>query len=141
MGQDDEATADQSAARQAADDAAAVGVSSTDTAAARSAAAQAAAQQEAANAAAAQEAARLGLNPDDPEVRQASQDAASEAAAGSGQPGPVAPRVEQVVVEAGDTMKSIAEQFRVDLAALIAANTDTVPNPDLIHPGQVLRLP
>ncbi|WP_426003713.1 LysM peptidoglycan-binding domain-containing protein [Paenarthrobacter sp. NyZ202] len=141
MGQDDEATEDQSAARQAAEDAAAVGVSSADTAAAESAAAQATEQQHAANAAAAQEAARVGLNPDDPEVRGATREAASEAAAAAGQRGPVAPPVQEVVVEAGDTMGGIARQFGVDLAALIAANTDTVPNPDRIFPGQVLRLP
>jgi len=32
-------------------------------------------------------------------------------------------------------------QFGVDLDALIAVNADTVPNPDHIYPGQVLRLP
>jgi LysM repeat protein len=46
-----------------------------------------------------------------------------------------------VVVEAGDTLAGIAVQFGVDLEALIAANADTVPNPDLIYPGQVIRLP
>jgi LysM repeat protein len=45
------------------------------------------------------------------------------------------------VVEAGDTLSGIAVQFGVDLGALIAVNADTVPNPDLIYPGQVLRLP
>lgn len=49
--------------------------------------------------------------------------------------------VSEVVVEAGDTLGGIAMQFGVDLDALIAANADTVPNPDLIYPGQVLRLP
>ncbi|WP_223940669.1 LysM peptidoglycan-binding domain-containing protein [Arthrobacter sp. StoSoilB22] len=29
----------------------------------------------------------------------------------------------------------------MDLGSLIAANADTVPNPDRIYPGQVLRLP
>ena len=49
--------------------------------------------------------------------------------------------VSEVVVEAGDTLRGIAVQFGVDLDALIAANADTVPNPDVIYPGQVLRLP
>lgn len=50
-------------------------------------------------------------------------------------------QVTEVVVEADDTLSGIAMQFGVDLDALIAANTDTVPNPDHIYPGQVLRLP
>jgi resuscitation-promoting factor RpfA len=49
--------------------------------------------------------------------------------------------VSEVVVEAGDTLAGIAVQFGVDLEALIAANADTVPNPDMIYPGQVIRLP
>ncbi|BCW46498.1 LysM peptidoglycan-binding domain-containing protein [Arthrobacter sp. StoSoilB5] len=134
-----EAAADQSAADQAAEDAAAVGTSSK--AAAEAAAAQAAEQQEAANAAGAQIAGEAGLEPEAPEVQPLAQQAAAEAAAGTGQPGPVAPRVTEVVVEPGDTMRGIAAQFGVDLGALIATNADTVPNPDLIYPGQVLRLP
>ncbi len=106
------APVDQSAASQAAEDAAAVEVSAADKAAAEAAAAQAARQQEAA-----------------------------DAAAATGQPGPVAPRVTEVVVEQGDTMDGIAAQYGVDLGALIATNADTVPNPDRIYPGQVLRLP
>lgn len=50
-------------------------------------------------------------------------------------------QVTEVVVEADDTLSGIAMQFGVDLDALIAANADTVPNPDHIYPGQVLRLP
>ncbi|MFK4298542.1 nucleoid-associated protein YgaU [Arthrobacter sp. GAS37] len=50
-------------------------------------------------------------------------------------------QVAEVVVEADDTLSGIALQFGVDLDALIAANADTVPNPDHIYPGQVLRLP
>ena len=82
-----------------------------------------------------------GLEPEAPEVQPQAQEAAAEAAAGAGQPGPVAPRVTEVVVEQGDTMSGIAAQFGVDLGALIATNADTVPNPDRIYPGQVLRLP
>jgi LysM repeat protein len=54
---------------------------------------------------------------------------------------PAPASVSEVVVEAGDTLSGIAQQFGVGLDALIAANADTVPNPDLIYPGQVLRLP
>ncbi|MDR6987819.1 LysM repeat protein [Paenarthrobacter nitroguajacolicus] len=133
--------ADRTAVSQAAEDAAAVEVSAADQSAAEAAAAQAAQQQAAADAAAAQEAHQEGLEPEAPEVRPQAQEAASEAAAGAGQPGPVAPRVTEVVVEQGDTMSGIAAQFGVDLGALIATNADTVPNPDRIYPGQVLRLP
>ncbi|MEV7663140.1 LysM domain-containing protein [Paenarthrobacter sp. NPDC089316] len=132
---------DQTAVTQATEDAAAVEVSASDTAAAEAAAAQAAQQQAAADAAAAEEAAQEDLEPVAPEVQPEAQEAAVEAAAGTGQPGPVAPRVTEVVVEQGDTMSGIAAQFGVDLGALIATNADTVPNPDLIYPGQVLRLP
>jgi LysM repeat protein len=137
----EESPADQSAAAQAAEDTAAVEVSAADQAAAEAAAAQAARQQAAADAAAAQEAANEDLDPEAPEVRPQAEEAAAEAAAGTGQPGPVAPRVTEVVVEQGDTMNGIAAQYGVDLGALIATNADTVPNPDRIYPGQVLRLP
>ncbi|UKA48803.1 LysM peptidoglycan-binding domain-containing protein [Arthrobacter sp. FW305-123] len=135
------ASMDRTAVSQAAQDAAAVEFSASERAAAETAAAQAARQQEAADAAAAQEAANEGLDPEAPEVRPQAEEAAIEAAAGSGQPGPVAPRVTEVVVEQGDTMSGIAAQYGVDLGALIATNADTVPNPDRIYPGQVLRLP
>ena len=49
--------------------------------------------------------------------------------------------VSEMVVEAGDTLAGIAVQFGVDLDELIAVNADTVPNPELIYPGQVIRLP
>lgn len=138
-GRREAAPVDRTAASQAAEDAAAVEVS--DKAAAETAAAQAAQQQAAADAAAAQEAEQEGLEPEAPEVHPQAQEAASEAAAGTGQPGPVAARVTEVVVEQGDTMNGIAAQYGVDLGALIATNADTVPNPDRIYPGQVLRLP
>ncbi|GHG58535.1 hypothetical protein GCM10012320_32220 [Sinomonas cellulolyticus] len=50
-----------------------------------------------------------------------------------------APR--EIVVESGDTLSGIAAQFGVDRDALIAANAETLPNPDAIYPGQILRLP
>lgn len=59
----------------------------------------------------------------------------------AGAPAAGAGQVTEVVVEADDTLSGIAMQFGVDLDALIAANADTVPNPDHIYPGQVLRLP
>ena len=59
----------------------------------------------------------------------------------AGAPAAGARQVIEVVVEADDTLSGIAMQFGVDLDALIAVNADTVPNPDHIYPGQVLRLP
>ncbi|MDQ5821180.1 MAG: LysM peptidoglycan-binding domain-containing protein [Actinomycetota bacterium] len=50
----------------------------------------------------------------------------------------LAPRVSQVIVEAGDSMGLIAIQYGVALDALLAANPGVG---DLIHPGQVLNLP
>jgi lysozyme len=54
-------------------------------------------------------------------------------------PVPVAAGRKQVVVEPGDTMYLIAQQFGVDLNAFIAANPGL--NPDVIFPGEVLWLP
>ena|SRR5215469_17409095 len=54
-------------------------------------------------------------------------------------PTPVPPRVVTYVVRPGDTMSSIAATHNLSLAALEAANPQ-VPNPNLIHPGEVLNL-
>jgi nucleoid-associated protein YgaU len=64
---------------------------------------------------------------------------AEAARPGAAQAQPGQPR--QVMVEPGDTLAGIAAQFGVSVDALLLANADTVPNPDLIYPGQVLRLP
>lgn len=63
--------------------------------------------------------------------------AVSDVGAPAASPG----QVTEVVVETDDALSGIAMQFGVDLDALIAVNADTVPNPDHIYPGQVLRLP
>ncbi|WAH96019.1 LysM peptidoglycan-binding domain-containing protein [Arthrobacter sp. MMS18-M83] len=68
-------------------------------------------------------------------------DALPEGAARASADAASAGRVTEVVVETDDTLSGIAMQFGVDLDALIAVNADTVPNPDHIYPGQVLRLP
>jgi LysM repeat protein len=53
--------------------------------------------------------------------------------------------VEQAVVEItvapGDTLSKIATRYNVGLADLIGLNRDTIRNPNLIHVGQVLRVP
>ena len=53
-----------------------------------------------------------------------------------------APRTYTVV--AGDSLSKIAKKFYGDgnkWKRIFEANRDTVKNPDLIHPGQVLKIP
>jgi hypothetical protein len=45
------------------------------------------------------------------------------------------------IVAAGDTMSRIAGRFGVPLEELIAANSETVPNPDALQIGQELIIP
>jgi LysM repeat protein len=45
------------------------------------------------------------------------------------------------VVQAGDTMSRIAKKFGVSLSDLIAANADTLPNPDKLQIGDTLIIP
>lgn len=55
---------------------------------------------------------------------------------------PAAPRTYTVV--AGDNLSKIAKKFYGDAnkwKKIFEANRDTVKNPDLIHPGQVLKVP
>jgi nucleoid-associated protein YgaU len=50
----------------------------------------------------------------------------------------------QYTVESGDTLSSIAEQFLGDAQrwrAIFQANRDQIEDPDVIFPGQVLRVP
>jgi len=55
---------------------------------------------------------------------------------------PAAPRTYTVV--AGDTLSKIAKQFYGDAnqwKGIFDANRDILKNPDLIHPGQTLKIP
>jgi nucleoid-associated protein YgaU len=55
---------------------------------------------------------------------------------------PAAPRTYTVV--AGDSLSKIAKKVYGDAnqwKRIFEANRDTVKNPDLIHPGQVLKIP
>jgi nucleoid-associated protein YgaU len=57
-------------------------------------------------------------------------------------PAPAAPRTYTVV--AGDSLSKIAKKLYGDAnkwKRIFEANRDTVKNPDLIHPGQVLKIP
>jgi nucleoid-associated protein YgaU len=52
-----------------------------------------------------------------------------------------APTPQTYVVQSGDTMSRIASQFGVSLDALIAANRETVPDPDKLDVGDILIIP
>jgi nucleoid-associated protein YgaU len=55
-----------------------------------------------------------------------------------------APAARTYTVKAGDSLSKIAQRELGDgtkWRAIYEANRDTVKNPDLIHPGQVLNLP
>ena len=59
--------------------------------------------------------------------------------------GSTAPKNEQsYTVVAGDSLSKIAKKFYGNAnawKAIFEANTDKISNPDLIRPGQVLRIP
>jgi spore coat assembly protein SafA len=46
----------------------------------------------------------------------------------------------EYVVQPGDTLSTIARRFRVSLPVLLAVNPE-IADPDLIFPGQVVRIP
>jgi hypothetical protein len=56
---------------------------------------------------------------------------------------PAAPAERTYTVEAGDNLSSIAERFygSPDWQRIFDANRDQLDNPDLIQPGQTLRIP
>jgi len=67
---------------------------------------------------------------------------ASTAAAPTATPSAAAPRTYTVV--AGDNLSKIAKHFYGDAnkwKRIFEANRDTIKNPDVIHPGQVLKIP
>jgi uncharacterized protein YidB (DUF937 family) len=70
----------------------------------------------------------------------------SDVRAGSSTTAPAAPRGEPrtYTVAAGDSLSKIAKRFYGDAnqwRRIFEANRDQIQNPDLIHPGQVLRIP
>jgi nucleoid-associated protein YgaU len=44
-------------------------------------------------------------------------------------------------VEAGDNLTKIGEKYGLTWQQIFEANKDTISNPDLIHPGQELKIP
>lgn len=66
----------------------------------------------------------------------------SDVKGGSSSTAPAAART--VTVKEGDSLSKIAKRELGDANkwhAIFEANRDTIKNPDLIHPGQVLTLP
>jgi LysM domain len=51
------------------------------------------------------------------------------------------PTAQVYLVQSGDTLSRIANKFHVPLADLIAANKDTIPNPDVLQVGQEVIIP
>ena len=45
------------------------------------------------------------------------------------------------VVKKGDTLTKIARKHKVTVQRLVRANAHEISDPDLIHPGQVIRIP
>ncbi|MGH9884837.1 MAG: LysM peptidoglycan-binding domain-containing protein [bacterium] len=59
-------------------------------------------------------------------------------------PAPVAPPTRTYTVASGDSLSKIAKHLYGDANAwrkIYEANKDQIKNPDLIHPGQVLKIP
>ena len=44
-------------------------------------------------------------------------------------------------VEAGDNLTKIGEKYGLTWQQVFEANKDIISNPDLIHPGQELKIP
>lgn len=72
----------------------------------------------------------------------------SDVQSGGSSTAPEAPSTEPVettyTVEPGDSLSKIAKRFygnANEWQRIFEANQDQIENPDLIHPGQVLRIP
>jgi nucleoid-associated protein YgaU len=48
---------------------------------------------------------------------------------------------EEYTVQPGDSLSKIASRWNSNWKQIWDANRDTLKNPDLIHPGQVLKIP
>jgi LysM repeat protein len=54
---------------------------------------------------------------------------------------PPVPTAQVYVVQSGDTMSKIADRFNVSIDELIAANEDTIKDPDMISIGDQVIIP
>ena len=53
-------------------------------------------------------------------------------------------KVEYYVIESGDTLSKIAKQYygnAMDYPKIFEANREVIKDPDLIYPGQKIRIP
>ena len=61
------------------------------------------------------------------------------------QPNPEAiPVIEEYTIKGGDSLSKIAKHFYGDAQKwniIFESNKDTIKNPDLIHPGQIIKIP
>jgi nucleoid-associated protein YgaU len=74
--------------------------------------------------------------PSDPDFSDVQSGASSTAPSGKG--------AQSYTVAKGDTLSRIAQQFYGDAKQwkkIYEANSDSIKNPDLIYPGQVLKIP
>jgi nucleoid-associated protein YgaU len=83
--------------------------------------------------------------PDFSNVQSGGSSTAPKPTAAPAGPNPTAtPASRTYTVAAGDSLSKIAKKFYGDAnkwKKIFEANRDTVKNPDLIHPGQVLKIP
>lgn len=88
-------------------------------------------------------------NPDFSDVKSSSTTGSSSGAAdfsdvSSGSSSTASTGEKTYIVKSGDNLSKIAKQFYGDPAKwkkIHAANSDKIPNPDLIHPGLKLTIP
>ena len=52
-----------------------------------------------------------------------------------------APQQNTYTVEAGDNLSKIGQKYGISWQAIYDANRDTIHDPDMIHPGQELKIP
>ena len=52
-----------------------------------------------------------------------------------------APAANTYTVEAGDNLSKIGEKYGISWNAIYEANRDIIKDPDMIHPGQELKIP
>ena len=52
-----------------------------------------------------------------------------------------APQANTYTVEAGDNLSKIGAKYGVSWQQIFDANRDTISDPDMIHPGQELKIP